>query len=176
MKKYEREIRELLDKLDTFVPENPTPDKERSREREREPERETRKRPVGVMPPQPVPIRPRLSPYTRFRRWLETSRVSVSLQFMVGGLLILALALMVLEFGGGSMLWLAQLIGAIGGLVFLWPIGARFFTGQDLDEHTQDNWRGQPTGGKRGFKFSRWFRGNKSKNPNDWNDRNRKPR
>ncbi len=174
MKKYEREIRDLLDKMDTFVPETPTPDKERSRDRE--PEREPRKRSVGVMPPQPIPIRPRRSASSRFGQWLADHQVSIALRYMLGGVGLVIAALIIAQ-NFKDLLWLSQLLGAVGGLLFLAPVLIRFFKGKDLDEGPQ-HWRGETVGNEH-FSWSsmkKWFGGRRKRNKgtNDpWNDRNR---
>ncbi|HEX2911136.1 MAG TPA: hypothetical protein VH186_10040 [Chloroflexia bacterium] len=179
MKKYEREIRELLEKMESFVPENPTGEKERVRDREPERERESRKRSVGVMPPQPIPIRPRRSNTSNFSAWLNEHHVSVSLRWMLAGLGLVIVAMIIAENFGG-LLWLAQLVGAIGGIVFLSPVLIRFFKGRDLDDG-QQYWRGQAVGSD-GFSWTNvksWFRGRGRGNrrSNDpWNNRNRNNR
>ena len=176
MKKYEREIRELLDKMDTFVPENPTPEKERNRERE--PEREPRKRPVGVMPPQPIPIRSKRPAPTGFRQWLLDHKIGPSMQMILGGLLLVVLALIVWQ--QTHIDWLAQLLGTLGGLVFLGPVLVRFFGGKYMDEDGQ-YWRGQQVG-EGGFNWAMmrgWFgKKRRPKNPtrstkDPWNNNKR---
>ena len=171
MKKYEREIREILEKMDTFVPESPPAEKERSRDRE--PEREPRKRPVGVMPPQPIPIRPRRSALSRFNQWLASHHVSLSFRLMLGGLGLVIVALIVNEYT--SLTWVAQLIGAIGAFVFISPVLLRFFRGKDLDGGAQ-YWRGQAVESDHfSWNSLRNWLGGRRKNPRDpWNDRNRK--
>jgi len=175
MKKYEREIREILEKMDTFVPESPPADKERSRDRE--PEREPRKRPVGVMPPQPIPIRPRRSALSRFNQWLAAHHVSLSFRLMLGGLGLVIVALVVNEYLP-NMTWLAQLIGAIGAFVFVSPVLMRFFRGRDVDSGPQF-WRGQAVESDH-FSWEslrNWLGGRRRKSSRDpWNDRNRKNR
>jgi hypothetical protein len=176
MKKYEREIREILEKMDTFVPETPPAEKERSRDRE--PEREPRKRPVGVMPPQPIPIRPRHSAFSRFNQWLAAHNVSFSFRLMLAGLGLVIAALIVHEYLP-AMSWLAQLLGALGALVFLSPVLFRFFRGRDLDSSGTDYWRGQPVDSTN-FSWNSlrsWVGGRRKKSSRDpWNDRNPKNR
>jgi hypothetical protein len=176
MKKFEKEIRDLLDNLDNFVPDGPPPDKERAREREREPEREVRKtRPVGVMP-QPVPIRPKRTTSGRLNAWLTEHHIGRGLRWMLGGLLVVCAAMVIGQLSNGSLLWLAQIVGAIGGLMFLAPLFSRFFKGKEMDEGPQ-YWRGQAVendsfswGSVKG-----WFnRGKRDKN--NWDDRNRRNR
>jgi hypothetical protein len=175
MKKYEREIREILEKMDTFVPESPPADKERSRDRE--PEREPRKRPVGVMPPQPIPIRPRRSALSRFNQWLAAHHVSLSFRLMLSGLGLVIVALVVNEYLP-NMTWLAQLIGALGAFVFVSPVLMRFFRGRDVDSGPQI-WRGQAVESDH-FSWEslrNWLGGRRRKSSRDpWNDRNRKNR
>ena len=145
MKKYEREIRELLDNLDAFVPEGSPSEKDKeNKDRNREREPEVRKRPVGVMPPQPIPINSRRPKSGGLRHWLTEHNVSTALQLMVGGLLLVAVAFIITDLAGNSWLWLAQIVGAIGGIVFLSPLLIRFFTGSSIGEDSQQYWRGQP--------------------------------
>lgn len=177
MKKYEREIRDLLEQLDTFVPDNPAPDKERSRDRE--PEREPRKRSVGVMPPQPpIPIRSRRSTTSRFSQWLTNAKVSAGLRMMLGGLFLVILALVIAQ-NFRDLTPIAQIIGAIGGMVFLMPVLFRFFRGKEMDSGP-DYWRGQEVQSE-SFSWSSlrtWWRGrgNRRGGNDPWNDRNRKNR
>ena len=174
MKKYEREIREILEKMDTFVPESPPAEKERSRDRE--PEREPRKRSVGVMPPQPTPIRAKRSALSRFNQWLAAQHVSLSFRLMLSGLGLVIVALIVHEYLPG-LTWMAQLIGAIGAFVFVSPVFLRFFRGKDLDSGTQF-WRGQTTESDH-FSWAslrNWFGGRKKSSRDPWNDRNHKNR
>ncbi|MDB5083030.1 MAG: hypothetical protein JWP00_4954 [Chloroflexi bacterium] len=177
MKKYEREIREILEKMDTFVPETPPAEKERSREREQE--REPRKRPVGVMPPQPIPIRPRRSALSRFNQWLAAHHISLSFRLMLGGLGLVIVALILLEYLP-AMGWLAQLVGALGAFVFLSPVLLRFFRGRDLDSDSGNQyWRGQVVESENfSWNSLRTWMGGRRKKPNrdPWNDRNRKNR
>lgn len=173
MKKYEREIRDLLENLDSFVPDGPPPEKERPRERE--PEREVRRtRPVGVMP-QPVPIRPRRSLGGRINEWLTEHHVGAGLRWMLAGIGLLVVAMIIWQnFPGIG--WVAQIIGALGGLVFLSPLLVRFFAGKDLDNDNQSYWRGQAVSDDK-FNWNSvksWFG---RKKPNDpWNDRNKRNR
>ncbi len=176
MKKYEREIRDLLDKLDTFVPESPAPDKERNRDRE--PEREPRKRSVGVMPAQPIPIRPRRSRMSGFSQWLTEHKVNSSLRLMLTGLGLVILALIIHEnVRLQSLTWMVQLLGAIGGLVFLSPVLIRFFRGTSLDSDANQYWRGQSVESEH-FSWSslkNWFgsrRGSKGPGKDPFKDRN----
>lgn len=178
MKKYEREIRELLDKMDVFVPENPGQEKDRSRDKE--PEREPRKRSVGVMP-QPTPIRPRRSAASRFGQWLTDNHVNTSMRLMLGGLGLVIIAFVILQLLGSPWLWLAQLLGALGGFLFVSPVLLRFFGGKDVDSGPQ-YWRGQAVEND-SFSwrsFRNWLGGRRNRNNkrgNDpWNDRNRNNR
>ncbi len=175
MKKYEREIREILEKMDTFVPENPPAEKERNRDRE--PEREPRKRSVGVMPPQPVPIRPRRSALSRFNQWLSAHQIGFSFRLMMAGLGLVIVALIISEYRPG-MPWLAQLIGAIGAFVFVSPVLLRFFRGRDVDSGPQ-SWRGQVVESDH-FSWNSlrtWLGGRRKKSSRTpWNDRNRNNR
>lgn len=174
MKKYEREIREILEKMDTFVPETPPAEKERNRDRE--PEREPRKRLVGVMPPQPVPIRPRRSALYRFNQWLTAHKIGLSFRLMLTGLGLVIVALIINEYLPG-MPWLAQLIGAIGAFVFVSPVLIRFFRGRDLDGG-QQYWRGQTVESDH-FSWNslrNWLGGRRKSSRDPWNDRNRKNR
>ncbi|MBN9391387.1 MAG: hypothetical protein J0I20_25375 [Chloroflexi bacterium] len=178
MKKYEREIREILEKMDTFVPDSPPAEKERNRDRE--PEREPRKRSVGVMPPQPVPIRPRRSATYRFNQWLTSHHIGFSFRLMLAGLGLVIVALIINEYLPG-MPWLAQLIGAIGAFVFVSPVLIRFFRGRDLD-NDQKYWRGQVVesdsfswsslrnwlGGRRKSSRDPWKNNNRNRNNNRW--------
>jgi hypothetical protein len=180
MKKYEREIRDLLEKMENFVPENPTPEKERPRERE--PEREVRRqRPVGVMPPQPIPIRPRRSFFSRFGEWLDAHHVGLSLRLMLGGLGLVIIALIVRQNFGASWTWPAQILAAVGGIVFLMPVLVRFFRGKDIDNGPQ-YWRGQVVESEH-FSWNslrNWLGGKRNRrnnrNNNPWNDRDRRGR
>ncbi len=177
MKKYEREIRELLDKLDTFVPDSPATEKERPKERE--PEREVRRpRPVGVMPPQPIPIRPRRSMMSRIGTWLTEHQIGMSLRLMLGGLGLVIVALIIRQYTGSSLNWLSQLLAAAGAIVFLTPVLMRFFRGKSLDGDSTAYWRGQSVESEHFSwgSFRKWIGGNKrnrrNKN-NPWDDRNR---
>jgi len=176
MKKYEREIREILEKMDTFVPETPPAEKERNRDRE--PEREPRKRSVGVMPPQPIPIRPHRSALYRFNQWLSAHQIGFSFRLMLGGLGLVIVALIINEYLPG-MPWLAQLIGAIGAFVFVSPVLLRFFRGRDMDANGQQFWRGQSVESDH-FSWNslrNWLGGRRKKSSRDpWNDRNRNNR
>jgi hypothetical protein len=174
MKKYEREIRDLLEKMENFVPENPTPEKERPRERE--PEREVRRqRPVGVMPPQPIPIRPRRSFLTRVGQWLDTHHVGLALRLMLVGLAFVITGLIILDNFGPGWAWLAQGLAALGGLIFLTPVLVRFFRGRDIESGSQ-YWRDQVVESD-SFSWNslrNWFGGkNKQRkgNKNPWDDR-----
>ncbi len=178
MKKYEREIRDLLESMDSFVPDGPAQEKERTRERE--PEREVRRtRPVGVMPPQPIPIRPRRSFFARLGQWLTEHHVGLSLRLMLSGLGLVIIALIIRQNFGNSVVWLAQIIGAVGALVFIAPVLVRFFKGRDLDNSNDPQyWRGQAVESEH-FSWGslkKWLGGGnrrKGKN-NPWEDRNRR--
>lgn len=174
MKKYEREIRELLEKMDAFVPDSPTPEKERIREREPEREREPRRPVISVMPTQqPIPIRPRRTAVQRLMKWFTDHQVNKGLQIMLAGLVLVILALIIRQ-NIPDAKWVAQIIGAIGGIIFAGPVILRFLRGKDLDDGPK-MWRGQQTETE-DFSWSglrRWFgKGSDKKNINISKDRN----
>jgi len=166
MKKHEREIRELLEKMDTFLPDNPTP--ERS-EREKEP----KKKVVGVMPPAPRPIPIRPSQSVRFSKWLRAHKISTALACIIGGFALVITGLIINEFvarQNSSLLWVGQVFVAAGAILYLVPVLARFFSGRDLNDSDDGPkyWRGQAT--NEGFSWQsvqRWFQARKSGPGND---------
>jgi len=107
MEKYEQN-QEILEKWTPLCPETPGGEE---RNRDARPEREPRKRSVGVMPPQPVPIRPRRSAMFRFNQWLALTRFGYSFRLMLwrSGWPGPSLALIINEYVPG-MPWLAQLV------------------------------------------------------------------
>jgi hypothetical protein len=179
MKKHEREIRELLEKMDNFLPDNPPADRGAA-------EREPKKKVVGVMQPAPRPIPIRQSRSTRLRGWLREHRISTGLACIIGGFGLVIVGLIVKEFLGkqSAGLLIAEILVAAGAILFLFPIFLRFFTGRDIsdpDSGTQ-YWRGQALDDS-GFTWQtvkRWFQGRKrptrTNNPWNNNDRNRNNR
>jgi hypothetical protein len=173
MKKHEREIRELLEKMDSFLPDSPPVERT---EREREP----KKKVVGVMPPAPRPIPIRKKPSARFGSWLRAHKISTALACVI---LAFALAVTGLIIGSNfRSVWLAQAFIAAGAIVFLLPLLVRFFTGRDLNDDVDgsQHWRGQPLDDS-GFSWQTvkgWFQKNRRRPSIDpWNDRNnRNPR
>lgn len=167
MKKHEREIRELLEKMDNFLPDNPPVERT---EREREP----KKKVVGVMPPapRPIPIRKKSSP--GFGAWLRAHKISTALSCTI---LAFALAITGLIIGSNfRVTWLAQAFIAAGGIVFLLPLLFRFFTGRDLNDNVDSSqyWRGQALNDS-GFTWQTvkgWFGRNRRPKNTSWNDRN----
>lgn len=173
MKKHEREIRELLEKMDTFLPDNPPAERG---------EREPKKKVVGVMPPAPRPIPIRKSSSARFSSWLREHKISTGLACIMGGFVLVISGLIVREFIGRQNpgLLVAQVFVAAGAILFLTPVFLRFFTGRDLSDSSDGPkmWRGQTV--DEGFSWQsirRWFQGRKRRTKNDpWNDKNRNNR
>lgn len=169
MKKHEREIRELLEKMDTFLPDNPPAERA---------EREPKKKVVGVMPPAPRPIPIRKSSSARFGSWLREHKISTGLACIMGGFALVIGGLIVREFLGRQNpgLLVAQLMVAAGAIVFLIPVFMRFFTGRDLSDSNDGPkyWRGQAIDDGFGWQsIRRWFQSRKRPSKKDqWNDRN----
>ena len=168
MKKYEQEIRELLDKLENFVPETP------ATEREREP----KKKVVGVMPPAPKPIPLRLSPTARFSRWLRQRNISMGWVFIIFSFSCVIAGLIIHQMLP-SLNVLAQILAIVGAVSYLVPVLLRFFTGRDVNSDPK-YWRGQMLEDEPVFNWSKvrqWLGGNKrNRSSNSWNDRNRSNR
>lgn len=173
MKKYEQEIRELLEKMDreSFVQENPTG------ERERDPRRKV----VGVVPPAPRPLRPKQTIRQRFTHWLADHNINRGLAWMLGGYAVaisgMVLAGEVLR-NNASFFWIVQVLLAIGGLMFLTPVAVRFFTGQDINNNAK-TWRGEVVNDEPIFTWSKvkqWFSSGRNNNGrgggrDPWNNR-----
>jgi hypothetical protein len=169
MKKHEREIRELLEKMDNFLPDSPPA--ERS-------EREPKKKVVSVMPPSPRPIPIRKKSSFNLGAWLREHKISTGLACLILGFALVISGLIVWE--NFRVLWLAQALIAAGAIVYLLPVLLRFFTGRDLNDSNDGPkyWRSQQLDS--GFSWQnirRWFQGRKRRPSNDpWNDPNRNKR
>lgn len=137
MKKYEQEIRELLEKMDreSFVADATKTDR---------PPNENKYRTTGTVPPAPRPIRPKQSNPARVGKWMTDHKIYRSGIYMIVGF-CLVIAGMVLRSeilrDNSSLFWLVQLIVAVGVLIFLAPTVLRFFTGRDVDAAPK-TWRG----------------------------------
>lgn len=136
MKKYEQEIRELLEKMDreSFVQENPAGERER----------DARRKAAGVVPPAPRPLRPKQSAGQRFSGWLADHNINRGFAWMLGGYAV-AIVGMILwgeVIRTNSQFWIVQVLLAVGGLMFLAPVVFRFFTGQDISNGPKV-WRGE---------------------------------
>ncbi|MEI6045869.1 MAG: hypothetical protein WCS37_16090 [Chloroflexota bacterium] len=170
MKKHEREIRELLDKMDNFLPDSPPVERG---------EREPKKKVVSVMPPvpQPIPIRKK-SAFTP-GAWLREHKISTGLACLILGFALVISGLIVWQ-NFPVLRWLAQALVAGGAIVYLLPVLLRFFTGRDLNDSNDGPkyWRGQSL--DTGFSWQnvrRWFQGRKRRPNNDpWNERKRNNR
>jgi hypothetical protein len=160
MKKYEQEIRELLEKIekDNFVgdgkdgkrPENANPNENRYRNA-----------------PPPRPIRPKQKNTARVGNWMNTHGVYRAGMYMIIGYSVVIAGLTFREFSGGntsSLFWLVQLIVGIGGLLFLAPAVIRFFTGRSVDNQPK-MWRGEFVNDEPAFTWQKvkgWFGGNRN--------------
>ncbi len=165
MKKHEREIREILEKMDSFLPDSPPVERG---------EREPKKKVVGVMPPAPRPIPIRKSSSARFTAWLREHKISTALACIIGGFALVIAGLIIWQ--NFRINWLAQALVIAGAICYLLPVFMRFFTGRDLNdgENNSAYWRGQPV--DEGFSWQTvksWFQGRRRNSKKDpWNDRN----
>ena len=130
MQRYEREIREILEKLDTFVTETPPEHKDRSRERGLE--RDPHSRPVGVPHLSSSPSHTRFPTLSRSTEWLTSRKVSFYFRLMLGGLGLVLVALLINEYLP-NLTWVVPLVGGLGAFIFISPVLARFFRDRDLD-------------------------------------------
>ncbi len=165
MKRHEREIRELLEKMDSFLPDSPP--------QERASEREPKKKVVGVMPPAARPIPIRKSNSARFGAWLREHHIGAGLTCIILAFVLAIGGMIVLQnFRGAAIV--GQIMVAVGALLFLYPILFRFFAGRDMNDSSEGPkyWRGQSVDD--GFSWQtvrRWFQ---SRNrPNNRNRQNR---
>jgi hypothetical protein len=170
MKKYEKEIREILEKMDSFVPEAPPQEKEREREPKKKPTN------IGILHPVPPrPIRAKQSFGTRFRNWLRTNNITGSLAYLVGGFALMIAGLIILENFRGITI-VAQLLVLAGFICYIAPIFIRFFGGDPDRGSSPKYWRGMEVEHESVFtwkKFKGLFTGKRGRDKNDpWNNRN----
>jgi hypothetical protein len=171
MKKYEKEIREILEKMDTFIPETPSQEKEREREPKKKPTN------IGVLQPMPPrPIRAKQSFGSGFNKWLRDNKITGSLAYLISGFFFIILGLMVRE-NFSSIQIVAQLLVLTGFVLYIAPIFIRFFGGNpDKDSSTQ-YWRGDLVEHDSVFtwqKLKSLISGGRKRGGNDpWNRRNR---
>lgn len=166
MKKYEREIRELLEKIDDFVPETAIAERER----------EAKKKVTGVMPtpPNPIPIRPQSR--QTFTQWLRARNLSGAWAFIIFGFACLVVALIINQELPQFKI-VAQVLGIVAAVAYLLPLLLRFFWGRDVNSDPK-YWRGQAVEEEPMFKWGnvkQWFGRNRRKSnskTNYWNDRN----
>ncbi|MEI7553716.1 hypothetical protein [Candidatus Chlorohelix sp.] len=173
MKKYEKEIREILEKMDTFIPETPSQEKER----EREPKRKPTPTNIGVLQPMPPrPIRAKHSFGAGFGKWLREHKITGSLAYLIFGFFFIILGLMVSE-NFSSIQIVAQLLALTGLALYIAPIFIRFFGGNPDKDSTTQYWRGDLVEQDSVFtwkKLKSLIRGGRNRGKNDpWNRRNR---
>lgn len=125
MKKYEQEIRELLDKLENFVPETTASERER----------EAKKKVMGVMPP--TSIKP-LSPRDRsraggFGQWLRAHNLNVGIGYLIMSFGLLIVALIINQQAPPSFRIVAQVLGVVAAIIYILPVVLRVFTGRDVN-------------------------------------------
>jgi hypothetical protein len=157
MKKYEKEIRDLLEKIEkeSFIPETPKSD------------RPSDSRSRTSPPPPPRPIRPKQSNTARVGKWMNDHGVYRSgMYMMIGYFLVIGALVINTEFirGAGSLYWLVQAMAALGGILFIAPVVTRFFTGRSMDTQPK-MWRGEFINDEPAFtwqKVKQWFSGNRN--------------
>ena len=134
MKKYEQEIRELLDKLENFVPETTASERER----------EAKKKVVGVMPPAPKPLSPRGRGRTGggFGQWLRAHNLSVGIGYLIMSFGLLVVALIINQQAPSGFKIIAQILAVVAAVIYLLPIILRVFMGRDINSDGK-YWRGQ---------------------------------
>lgn len=175
MKKYEKEIREILDKMDSFVPDVPAQEKEREKEPRRKPTN------IGVIqpPPPPRPIRAKQSAGTRFRAWLRANNITGSLGYQMLGFVFLIGSLMLLE-NVRNISIIAQILALIGFALYISPLAIRFFGGNPDRDPSNKTWRGSVIENDSIFtwkKLKSVFTSKPDKPKNDpWNKNNRNNR
>jgi hypothetical protein len=175
MKKYEQEIRELLEKMDTFVPDASPAERER----------EAKKKAVGVMPAAPIPITSRQLQSKGLSQWLRSHNISAGLAYLIlsFGLVITGLILRQQVDPNNILVIVAQVLGIIGIILYLMPIILRIVYGRDVNNTDTKYWRGQPVLQEPIINWSKLMqkigfgKNNKPKNNSStWNDRNRSNR
>ncbi len=172
MKKYEKEIREILEKMDSFVPEAPAPEREREKEPKKKPTN------VSVMPVTPPrPIRPKTTTYTRFRQWLRDHKITGSLAYLIFGFFFMICGMIALQ-NFGSVRIVGEVLVLVGFALYIAPVFIRFFGfGAMLNDEPQF-WRGDMVNRDPIFSWKNLkglFTGKRNRGNNDpWNKGNRR--
>ena len=171
MKKYEREIREILEKMDSFV--NESPSQERDRELKRKPTN------IGVMSQTtPRPIFPKMRASDRLKKWMREHSITGNLSYMLLGFIFMISGLMVLDLLGGAVFtFLAQVLVLIGFGLYVAPVFIRFFGGGKRPFNGSQIWRGEIVQDEPVFtwkKLKGWITGSrKGKGKPPWDGKNR---
>jgi len=171
MKKYEKEIREILDKMDSFVPEAPAQEREREKEPKKKPTN------VSVMPVTPPrPIRPKTTTSTRFRQWLRDHKITGSLAYLIFGFFFMICGMISMQ-NFGSVHIVGEVLVLLGFVLYIAPVFIRFFGyGAMLNDDPQF-WRGELVNREPMFSWKNLkslITGKRKGRDNDpWNKRNR---
>ncbi len=168
MNKYEKEIRELLEKMENFVPDTPA----------QEPDREPKRKPTNIsvmQSAQPRPLRPKARTSSRFRQWLREHNITGSLAYLIAGFAFMIAGMITLQYFSNVRI-VSEVLVLAGFVLYVAPIFVRFFGG-DVDSSGPAMWRGEAINNDSMFTWKRLkglFGGRRGGGGNDpWNRRNR---